>query len=156
MRSDTVKKGVERTPHRALLKAVGVTDEDLGKPFIGIANAWNDIVPGHKHLRELAGRIRQGIREAGGVPFEFGVIGICDGIAMGHEGMAFSLPSREIIADSVEVMTEAHRFDGIVMLGTCDKIVPGMLMAALRMNIPASWSPAAPCCPAGWTIKISR
>ena len=136
MRSDTVKKGVERTPHRALLKAVGVTDEDMGKPFIGIANAWNDIVPGHKHLRELAGRIRQGIREAGGVPFEFGVIGICDGIAMGHEGMAFSLPSREIIADSVEVMTEAHRFDGIVMLGTCDKIVPGMLMAALRMNIP--------------------
>ncbi len=136
MRSDTVKKGVERTPHRALLKAVGVTDEDLGKPFIGIANAWNDIVPGHKHLRELAERIRQGIREAGGVPFEFGVIGICDGIAMGHEGMAFSLPSREIIADSVEVMTEAHRFDGIVMLGTCDKIVPGMLMAALRMNVP--------------------
>jgi dihydroxy-acid dehydratase len=136
MRSDTVKKGVERTPHRALLKAVGVTDEDMGRPFIGIANAWNDIVPGHKHLRELAGRIRQGIREAGGVPFEFGVIGICDGIAMGHEGMAFSLPSREIIADSVEVMTEAHRFDGIVMLGTCDKIVPGMLMAALRMNIP--------------------
>ncbi|HEY3273821.1 MAG TPA: dihydroxy-acid dehydratase [Methanocella sp.] len=136
MRSDTVKKGVERTPHRALLKAVGVTDADMGRPFIGIANAWNDIVPGHKHLRELAEQIRQGIREAGGVPFEFGVIGICDGIAMGHEGMAYSLPSREIIADSIEVMTEAHRFDGIVMLGTCDKIVPGMLMAALRMNVP--------------------
>ncbi len=136
MRSDTVKKGVERTPHRALLKAVGVTDADMGRPFIGIANAWNDIVPGHKHLRDLADHIRQGIREAGGVPFEFGVIGICDGIAMGHEGMAFSLPSREIIADSIEVMTEAHRFDGIVMLGTCDKIVPGMLMAALRMNVP--------------------
>jgi dihydroxy-acid dehydratase len=136
MRSDTVKKGVERTPHRALLKAVGVTDEDMGRPFIGIANAWNDIVPGHKHLRDLAEHVRQGIREAGGVPFEFGVIGICDGIAMGHEGMAYSLPSREIIADSVEVMTEAHRFDGIVMLGTCDKIVPGMLMAALRMNVP--------------------
>ncbi len=136
MRSDSVKKGVERTPHRALLKAVGVTDEDMGRPFIGIANAWNDIVPGHKHLRDLAEHVRQGIREAGGVPFEFGVIGICDGIAMGHEGMAYSLPSREIIADSVEVMTEAHRFDGIVMLGTCDKIVPGMLMAALRMNVP--------------------
>jgi dihydroxy-acid dehydratase len=136
MRSDTVKKGVERTPHRALLKAVGVTDEDMGRPFIGIANAWNDIVPGHKHLRDLAERVRQGVREAGGVPFEFGVIGICDGIAMGHEGMAYSLPSREIIADSVEVMTEAHRFDGIVLLGTCDKIVPGMLMAALRMNVP--------------------
>ena len=136
MRSETVKKGIERTPHRALLKSVGVTDEDLDKPFIGIANAWNDIVPGHKHLRDLAEKVRQGVREAGGVPFEFGVIGICDGIAMGHEGMAYSLPSREIIADSIEVMAEAHRFDGVVMLGTCDKIVPGMLMAALRMNVP--------------------
>ncbi len=136
MRSDKVKKGMERTPHRALLKSVGVTDSDMDKPFIGIANAWNDIVPGHKHLRELAEKIREGIREAGGVPFEFGVIGICDGIAMGHEGMSYSLPSREIIADSIEVMTQAHRFDGIVMLGTCDKIVPGMLMASLRMNIP--------------------
>ncbi|OPY29515.1 MAG: dihydroxy-acid dehydratase [Methanocella sp. PtaU1.Bin125] len=136
MRSDEVKKGIARTPHRALLKAVGVTDEDMGKPFIGIANAWNDIVPGHKHLRDLAEKVRQGIRGAGGVPFEFGVIGICDGVAMGHEGMQYSLPSREIIADSIEVMAEAHRFDGIVMLGTCDKIVPGMLMAALRMNLP--------------------
>jgi dihydroxy-acid dehydratase len=137
MRSDTVKKGIARTPHRALLKAVGVTDPDMNKPFIGIANAWNDIVPGHIHLRELAGKIKQGIREAGGVPFEFGVIGICDGIAMGHEGMFYSLPSREIVADSIELMVQAHRLDGIVMLGTCDKIVPGMLMAALRMNIPA-------------------
>jgi dihydroxy-acid dehydratase len=136
MRSDTVKKGIARTPHRALLKAVGVTDDDMGRPFIGIANAWNDIVPGHKHLRALAEKIRQGVREAGGVPFEFGVIGICDGIAMGHEGMQYSLPSREIIADSIEVMAGAHQFDGIVMLGTCDKIVPGMLMAALRMNVP--------------------
>jgi dihydroxy-acid dehydratase len=136
MRSDTVKKGITRTPHRALLKSVGVTDEDFKKPFIGIANAWNDIVPGHKHLRELAGHIKQGVREAGGVPFEFGVIGICDGIAMGHEGMFYSLPSREVVADSIELMVEAHRFDGVVMLGTCDKIVPGMLMAALRMNIP--------------------
>ncbi|CAJ37027.1 dihydroxy-acid dehydratase [Methanocella arvoryzae] len=136
MRSDKVKKGMERTPHRALLKSVGVTDSDMDKPFIGIANAWNDIVPGHKHLRALAEKVREGIREAGGVPFEFGVIGICDGIAMGHEGMSYSLPSREIIADSIEVMAQAHRFDGIVMLGTCDKIVPGMLMATLRMNIP--------------------
>lgn len=136
MRSDTVKKGIARTPHRALLKAVGLTDEDFNKPFIGVANAWNDIVPGHKHLRELAETIKQGIREAGGVPFEFGVIGICDGIAMGHEGMFYSLPSREIIADSIELMTESHRLDGIVMLGTCDKIVPGMLMASLRINIP--------------------
>jgi dihydroxy-acid dehydratase len=136
MRSDTIKKGIERTPNRALLKAVGVTDADMDKPFIGIANAWNDIVPGHKHLRALAEKIKEGIREAGGVPFEFGVIGICDGIAMGHEGMFYSLPSREIVADSVELMVQAHRFDGIVMLGTCDKIVPGMLMVALRMNVP--------------------
>ncbi|WP_174590665.1 dihydroxy-acid dehydratase [Methanocella conradii] len=136
MRSDTVKKGLDRTPHRALLKAVGVTDSDMNKPFIGVANAWNDVVPGHKHLKGLADKIKQGIREAGGVPFEFGVIGICDGIAMGHEGMFYSLPSREVVADSIELMVESHRFDGIVMLGTCDKIVPGMLMAALRINIP--------------------
>ncbi|HMK47917.1 MAG TPA: dihydroxy-acid dehydratase [Methanocella sp.] len=136
MRSDKVKKGMERTPHRALLKSVGVTDSDMERPFIGIANAWNDIVPGHKHLRDLAEKVREGVRDSGGVPFEFGVIGICDGIAMGHEGMSYSLPSREIIADSIEVMVEAHRFDGVVMLGTCDKIVPGMLMAAMRMNIP--------------------
>jgi dihydroxy-acid dehydratase len=136
MRSDTVKQGIARTPHRALLKAVGVTEEDFKKPFIGIANAWNDIVPGHKHLRDLAEKIKEGVREAGGVPFEFGVIGICDGIAMGHEGMFYSLPSREVVADSIELMVESHRFDGVVMLGTCDKIVPGMLMAALRMNIP--------------------
>lgn len=136
MRSDTVKKGITRTPHRALLKAVGVTDADMDKPFIGVANAWNDIVPGHKHLRSLAEQIKQGIREAGGVPFEFGVIGICDGIAMGHEGMNYSLPSREVVADSIELMVQSHRFDGVVMLGTCDKIVPGMLMASLRINIP--------------------
>ncbi len=136
MRSDKIKKGITRTPNRALLKAVGVTDADMDKPFIGIANAWNEIVPGHKHLRDLAENIKQGIREAGGVPFEFGVIGICDGIAMGHEGMFYSLPSREIVADSIELMVQAHRFDGIVMLGTCDKIVPGMLMASLRMNVP--------------------
>ncbi|HTX44455.1 MAG TPA: dihydroxy-acid dehydratase [Methanocella sp.] len=136
MRSDTVKKGITRTPHRALLKAVGVTEEDFKKPFVGIANAWNDIVPGHKHLRELAEKIKEGVREAGGVPFEFGIIGICDGIAMGHEGMFYSLPSREVVADSIELMVESHRLDGVVMLGTCDKIVPGMLMAALRMNIP--------------------
>lgn len=136
MRSDTIKKGITRTPHRALLKAVGVTDSDMDKPFIGIANAWNEIVPGHKHLRDLAEPVKQGIRAAGGVPFEFGTIGICDGIAMGHEGMRYSLPSREIVADSIELMAESHRFDGIVMLGTCDKIMPGMLMAALRLNIP--------------------
>ncbi len=137
MRSDEVKKGYQRAPNRALLRSLGITDSEIEKPYIGIANAWNDIVPGHTHLRTLAGKIREGIAAAGGVPFEFGVIGICDGVAMGHEGMRYSLPSRENIADSVELMAEAHRFDGMVLLGTCDKIVPGMLMAAVRCNIPS-------------------
>ena len=108
----------------------------MALPFIGIANAYNTIVPGHTHLRQLAAKVSEGIVAAGGVPFEFGVIGICDGIAMGHEGMRYSLPSRENIADSIELMAEAHRFDGLVCIGTCDKIVPGMLMAAARTNIP--------------------
>lgn len=137
MRSDEVKTGYHRAPNRALLRSLGVTDNEMRLPFIGIANAWNDIVPGHIHLRNLASKIREGIAAAGGVPFEFGVIGICDGVAMGHEGMRYSLPSRENIADSVELMAEAHRFDGLVLLGTCDKIVPGMLMAAARCNIPS-------------------
>lgn len=137
MRSDEVKVGYHRAPNRALLRSLGVTDAEFGRPFIGIANAWNDIVPGHVHLRALAVKVREGIAAAGGVPFEFGVIGICDGIAMGHEGMRYSLPSRENIADSIELMAEAHRFDGMVLVGTCDKIVPGMLMAAARINIPA-------------------
>jgi dihydroxy-acid dehydratase len=137
MRSDEVKLGYQRAPNRALLRSLGITEEEFGRPFIGIANAWNDIVPGHVHLRTLAVKVREGIAAAGGVPFEFGVIGICDGIAMGHEGMRYSLPSRENIADSIELMAEAHRFDGMVMIGTCDKIVPGMLMAAARINIPA-------------------
>ncbi len=137
MRSNTVKKGVERTAHRALLKATGITDEDMDKPFIGVANAYNDIVPGHMMLDKLTKAVREGICSAGGVPFEFGVIGICDGIAMGHEGMRYALASRELIADTIEAMVEAHRFDGIVMVGACDKIVPGMLMALLRLDIPA-------------------
>ena len=115
---------------------LGVTDREMELPFIGIANAFNTIVPGHIHLRQLAEKVREGITAAGGVPFEFGVIGICDGIAMGHEGMRYSLPSRENIADSIELMAQAHRFDGLVCIGTCDKIVPGMLMAAARTNIP--------------------
>ncbi|MCU0631680.1 MAG: dihydroxy-acid dehydratase [Methanolinea sp.] len=137
MRSDEVKKGYQRAPNRSLLRSLGVSDREMELPYIGIANAWNDIVPGHTHLRMLAQKIREGVAAAGGVPFEFGVIGICDGVAMGHEGMRYSLPSRENIADSVELMVEAHRFDGVVLLGTCDKIVPGMLMAAARCNIPA-------------------
>ncbi|MGA2911934.1 MAG: dihydroxy-acid dehydratase [Methanoregula sp.] len=137
MRSDDVKSGYQRAPNRSLLRSLGVTDREMDLPFIGIANAYNTIVPGHIHLRSLAEKVHEGIAAGGGVPFEFGVIGICDGIAMGHEGMRYSLPSRENIADSVELMVQAHRFDGLVCIGTCDKIVPGMLMAAARCNIPS-------------------
>jgi len=136
MRSETVKKGYQRAPNRALLRSLGVTDREMDQPFIGIANAYNNIVPGHLHLRSISQKVQEGVAAAGGVPFEFGTIGICDGIAMGHEGMRYSLPSRENIADAVELMVEAHRFDGLVCVGTCDKIVPGMLMAAVRCNIP--------------------
>jgi len=136
MRSDMVRKGYERAPNRSLLRSLGITDREMDLPFIGIANAYNTIVPGHIHLRQLSEKVREGIAAAGGVPFEFGVIGICDGIAMGHEGMRYSLPSRENIADSIELMAQAHRFDGLVCVGTCDKIVPGMLMAAVRTDIP--------------------
>jgi dihydroxy-acid dehydratase len=137
MRSKEVKEGVERVAHRALFKALGVTDDDMEKPFIGIANAYNTIVPGHMMLDKITQAVKEGIYAGGGIPFEFGVIGICDGIAMGHGGMRFALPSRELIADSIEAMVQAHRFDGLVVVGSCDKIVPGMLMAVLRLNIPA-------------------
>lgn len=136
MRSDIVKKGVERAPHRSLFRACGLSEEDFGKPFIGVANSYIDIVPGHVHLREFAQYVKEAIREAGGVPFEFNVIGVDDGIAMGHSGMHYSLPSRELIADSVETVVEAHKLDGLVCIPNCDKIVPGMLMAAARLNIP--------------------
>src|SRR5690606_31051024 len=136
MRSETVKTGYQRAPNRALLRSLGVTDREMVQPFIGIANAYNTVVPGHIHLRSLSQKVQEGVAAAGGVAFEFGTIGICDGIAMGHEGMRYSLPSRENIADAVELMAEAHRFDGLVCVGTCDKIVPGMLMAAVRCNIP--------------------
>ncbi|AEA47362.1 dihydroxy-acid dehydratase [Archaeoglobus veneficus] len=137
MRSDEIKRGIERTAHRALLKATGLTDEDMDKPFIGVANAYNNIVPGHMLLDRISDAVKEGIASAGGVAFEFGVIGICDGIAMGHDGMRFALPSRELIADSIEAMVQAHCFDGLVVVGSCDKIVPGMLMAMLRLDIPA-------------------
>ena len=136
MRSNNIKKGLERSPHRSLLKAVGITDEEMSCPFIGVVNSWNEVVPGHIHLDKLAEAVKAGIRIAGGVPFEFSTIGICDGIAMGHAGMRNSLPSRELIADSIELMVEAHQFDGMVMIPTCDKIVPGHLMAAGRLDIP--------------------
>jgi dihydroxy-acid dehydratase len=137
MRSDEIKQGVERAPHRALLKALGLTDSDIAKPFIGIANSYTTIVPGHTHLQQLAEAAKQGILQAGATPFEFNTIAVCDGIAMGHEGMRYSLPSRELIADSVEVMAQAHRLDGIILISNCDKVTPGMLMAAARLDIPA-------------------
>ncbi|RUM59738.1 MAG: dihydroxy-acid dehydratase [Persephonella sp.] len=136
MRSDEIKKGFERAPHRSLLRACGLTEEDFNKPFIGVANSYIDIIPGHVHLREFAEVVKQAIREAGGVPFEFNVIGVDDGIAMGHSGMHYSLPSRELIADSIETVVEAHKLDGLVCIPNCDKIVPGMMMAAARVNIP--------------------
>ncbi|MCW4018142.1 MAG: dihydroxy-acid dehydratase [Candidatus Bathyarchaeota archaeon] len=137
MRSDEVKLGVERAAARALLKADGLSDEDFSKPFIGIANSYTSIVPGHIHLQRLCEAVKEGILAAGGFPFEFNTIAVCDGIAMGHEGMRYSLPSRELIADSVEVMVQAHRLDGLVTLSNCDKITPGMLMAAARLDVPA-------------------
>ncbi len=144
MRSDHVKKGIERAPHRALLRALGVCSEDFGKPFIGVANSFNEVVPGHIHLRSIAEAVKAGIRSAGGVPFEFNTIGVCDGIAMNHPGMKYSLPSRELIADSMEIMVEAHRFDALVFIPNCDKIVPGMLMAAVRLNIPSIFVSGGP------------
>ncbi|MEM3379148.1 MAG: dihydroxy-acid dehydratase [Candidatus Bathyarchaeia archaeon] len=137
MRSDEIKKGIERAPHRALLKALGLTDKDIEKPFVGIASSYTNIVPGHIHLRSIAEAVKEGIIAGGATPFEFNTIAICDGIAMGHEGMRYSLPSRELIADSVESMAQAHRLDALVLVTNCDKITPGMLMAAARLDIPA-------------------
>jgi len=137
MRSDAVKKNAERAPHRSLFKAMGYTDEELQRPMIGIANPKSEIVPGHFHLDKLSDAVKAGIRMAGGTPVEFGVIGVCDGIAMGHAGMRYSLASRELIADECETMATAHGFDGMVFMPGCDKIIPGMLMAAARLDLPA-------------------
>ena len=137
MRSDLMKKGLEKAPHRSLYKAMGYTDEEIAQPIIGVANPANEIIPGHIHLNEIAKAVKAGIRYAGGTPVMFGTIGVCDGIAMHHTGMKYSLASRELIADSIEVMAMAHPFDGLVLVTNCDKITPGMLMAALRINIPA-------------------
>ncbi len=144
MRSDTIKKGPERAPHRALLKATGVTDADMGKPFIGIANSYIDIVPGHVHLKEFGDLVKEAVREAGGVPFIFNTIGVDDGIAMGHIGMRYSLPSRELIADCVESVIEAHQLDAMICIPNCDKITPGMLMAAVRINVPTIFVSGGP------------
>jgi dihydroxy-acid dehydratase len=137
MRSDVVKKGIERAPHRSLFKAMGYTDEELERPLIGVANSYNEIVPGHINLDKVTDAVKAGIRMAGGTPMEFGAIGVCDGIAMGHTGMKYSLATRELIADSCEAMALAHGFDGMVFVPNCDKIVPGMLMAAARINVPS-------------------
>ncbi len=144
MKSDLVKKGFERAPHRSLLKACGLKDEDFSKPFIGVVNSYVDIIPGHIHLQKFGSIIKEEIRKAGGIPFEFNTIGICDGIAMGHVGMKYSLPSRELIADSVETMAIAHQLDGLVCMPNCDKIVPGMIMGALRTNIPTIFVSGGP------------
>lgn len=144
MRSDRIKKGFERAPHRSLLKATGVRDEDMTKPFIAICNSYIDIIPGHVHLQEFGRFIKEAVREAGGVPFEFNTIGVDDGIAMGHMGMNYSLPSRELIADSVETVVAAHAFDGMICIPNCDKIVPGMLMAAVRLDIPTIFISGGP------------
>jgi len=144
MISDAVKEGFQRAPHRSLLRATGVKREDFSKPFIGVCNSFVEIIPGHCHLNRVAELIKKCIREAGGVPFEFNTIGICDGVAMGHEGMKYSLPSREIIADSVESMLRAHCFDAVICIPNCDKIVPGMIMGALRANIPAIFASGGP------------
>ncbi|MBN1901114.1 dihydroxy-acid dehydratase, partial [Candidatus Sumerlaeota bacterium] len=136
MRSDLMKKGVERAPHRSLFKAIGYTDEELSRPLIGVANSFNEIIPGHIHLRQICDAAKAGVRAAGGTPVEFGTIGVCDGIAMNHTGMKYSLASRELIADTIEVMATAQPFDGLLLVTNCDKITPGMLMAAARINIP--------------------
>ncbi len=137
MRSDAVKQGVERAPHRSLFYALGCTRDDFSKPFIGVINSYNHIIPGHMHLNAVSQAVQKGVRSGGGVPFEINTIGVCDGIAMNHPGMKYSLPSRELIADSAEIVAQAHQFDALVFVCSCDKIVPGMLMAAARVNVPA-------------------
>jgi len=144
MRSDTIKRGFDRTPHRSLLRATGLKDEDFDKPFIGVANSHIDIIPGHFFLQEYGRIVKEAIREAGGVPFEFNTIGVDDGIAMGHDGMLYSLPSRELIADSIETVMNAHKLDAMICIPNCDKIVPGMLMGALRVNVPTIFVSGGP------------
>jgi len=144
MRSDTIKKGFDKAPHRSLLRATGLKDEDFDKPFIGIANSYIDIIPGHFFLHEYGEIVKEAIREAGGVPFVFNTIGVDDGIAMGHDGMLYSLPSREIIADSIETVMNAHKLDAMICIPNCDKIVPGMVMGALRVNVPTIFVSGGP------------
>ncbi len=144
MKSDVAKRGIERAPHRSLLHAIGITGAEMDKPFIGIINSFSEVVPGHIHLRGIAEAVKAGVRSEDGVPFEVNTIAVCDGIAMNHPGMRYSLPSRELIADSVEIVAEAHAFDGLVFVPNCDKIIPGMLMAAVRLNLPAIFISGGP------------
>ena len=144
MRSDKVKKGLERAPHRSLMRATGMSSEDIKKPFIAICNAFNEVIPGHAHLDQVGKLVKEAVRAAGGTPIEFNMIGVCDGIAMGHSGMKYSLPSRELIADAVETMVGAHAFDAMICIPNCDKIVPGMIMGALRVNIPTIFASGGP------------
>ena len=144
MRSDVSKKGVERAPHRSLMRALGLTSKEIEQPLIGVVNSFNEVIPGHIHLKDIAQAVKAGVYSAGGTPLEFNTIGVCDGIAMGHLGMRYSLPSRELIADSVEIMAQAHAFDALVFIPNCDKIIPGMLMAAVRINIPSIFVSGGP------------
>ncbi|MBA4394932.1 MAG: dihydroxy-acid dehydratase, partial [Desulfobacca sp.] len=153
MRSDTMKKGIEKSPHRSLFKAMGYTDEEIARPMIGIVNSANEVIPGHIHLNQISRAVKAGVRMSGGTPMEFSTIGVCDGIAMNHEGMKYSLASRELIADSVEVMARAHPFDALVLIPNCDKIIPGMLMAMLRLNIPAIMISGGPMLTGRWRKK---
>lgn len=158
MRSDAVKKGFERAPHRSLFKACGIKNADMNKPFVAIANSYVDVVPGHVHLNKVGEMVKEAVRQAGGVPFEFNTIAICDGIAMGHTGMKYSLASREVIADSVECMLRAHCFDGMICIPNCDKVIPGMLMASVRVNIPTIFVSGGPMLagktPSGKTVDL--
>jgi len=144
MKSDAVKRGVERASHRSLLHAVGWRQADMERPFVGVVNSFTEVVPGHIHLRDIAAAVKAGVYSGGGMPFEFNTIAVCDGIAMNHSGMKYSLPSRELIADSVETMAEAHAFDALVFIPNCDKVIPGMLMAAVRLNLPAIFISGGP------------
>ena len=151
-RSNTMKKGLEKAPHRSLLYALGLTKKEIDRPLVGIVNAANEVVPGHIHLSKLAEAAKAGVRIAGGTPLEFPAIAVCDGLAMNHEGMRFSLPSREIIADSIEIMARAHAFDALVFIPNCDKCVPGMLMAMMRLNIPSVLVSGGPMLP-GYSMQ---
>ena len=144
MKSDVIKKGIERAPHRSLLHAVGCSSDDWDKPFIGVINSFSEVVPGHIHLQSIAQAVKEGIRSRNGVPFEVNTIAVCDGIAMNHQGMKYSLPSRELIADSVEILAQAHAFDALVFIPNCDKVIPGMLMAAVRLDLPCIFVSGGP------------